>query len=206
MRKGLLFTVSGPSGVGKGSICGAVLKAMPEVRISISCTTRPPRPGEEHGREYFFISDDEYDRMVREDKFLEHAGIYGKRYGTPRRYVEDMLEAGQDVLLEIEMQGSMQVMRSRPETVGVFVVPPSFAALRERLTKRSTESEEQLAIRLSNAYNEMRYAENYDYILLNDHLDEAVDNLRAIITAERLRYRSSLETIENIKNSFEEAK
>ncbi|NLG25890.1 MAG: guanylate kinase [Clostridiales bacterium] len=203
MRKGLLFTVSGPSGVGKGTICKALLARMPELKLSVSCTTRPPRSIEREGLDYFFIGEAQFDEMVASGGFLEHAGVYGKRYGTPRGYVESMLSAGHDVLLEIEMQGSMQVMRMMPETISVFVLPPSFSELKRRLLARSTEGEEQVRLRLSNGAKEMQLAEQYRYVLMNDNLEHAVDQLQSIICAERLRVPRNRRLIEDIAKTFE---
>ena len=203
MRRGLLFTVSGPSGVGKGTICKALMDRMPDLKLSISCTTRAPRTIESQGREYFFISEQEFDQMVENGGFLEHAGVYGKRYGTPRAYVESMLKEGHDVLLEIEMQGSMQVIAKMPETVGVFVLPPSFEELKRRLIARSTEKEEQIALRLKNGTQEMQMAYKYRYVLLNDNLEHAVDQLAAIICAERLRVPNNTQLIDEISKTFE---
>lgn len=186
-RKGLLITVSGPSGVGKGTICGELRRRQPDLRVSVSCTTRAPRTGEEEGVHYFFKSEQEFDEMVAKGEMLEYAYVHGHRYGTPKRYVMNMLEQGNDVLLEIDVQGSMQAMRSYPDAVTIFVLPPDREELRQRLMGRNTETEEQIALRLRNAELELFMVKEYQYCVINDLIGEAVDDVEAILRAERCK-------------------
>lgn len=181
--RGLLVVFSGPSGVGKGTIMRPFLEENPRVRYSISATTRPPRPGEENGVNYFFMSKEEFEGLVEEGKMLEHACYSGNYYGTPRDAVEQELAAGNDVVLEIEVQGAQQVRRRCPDCVSVFVMPPSFQELANRLVGRKTESAEVIANRLAIAKREIDLAYEYDYILLNDQIDEAVHKLAVILEA-----------------------
>jgi len=197
-----LFTVSGPSGVGKGTICKALVARMPDVALSISCTTRPIRAGEAEGVSYFFIEEIAFDGMIEREEFLEFAGIYGKRYGTPASYVDSMLDSGRDVILEIDMQGSRQVMDKRPDAIGVFVLPPDFPSLKARLLGRATEKPEQVALRMANFPVEMEYVWSYDYVCVNEKLDEAVDRLEAIIRAERMKTGRNEARINQIIESY----
>ena len=169
--RGTLLVISGPSGAGKGTLCNAL--CCQSVRFSVSATTRKPRKGEEHGVHYDFVSDARFDQMVENGEFLEHACIFGKtRYGTPRRRVEQMLGEGIDVLLDIDVQGAMNVKKSVPEAVLVFVLPPSFGVLEQRLRKRGTEDEETVLLRLKTAREEVRYIKHYDYLVINDEVEK----------------------------------
>lgn len=200
----MLITVSGPSGVGKGSVCRELASRDANIRLSVSCTTRAMREGEREGESYFFVSEAEFDDIIARGGFLEYAGIYGKRYGTPAAYVDSMLDEGFDVILEIEMEGSAKVLGERPDTASVFVLPPDVAALRRRLEGRGTESAEQVEARVKNFPNEMAYARDYGYVLVNDSLDAAVEGLRSIIYAERMRTGRNGEMISSLARSFGE--
>jgi len=204
VRKGLLFTVSGPSGVGKGTVCRALVARMSDVALSVSCTTRAPREGEEEGVSYFFVCEAAFDGMIAQDEFLEHAGVYGKRYGTPARYVDSMLEDGRDVILEIEMNGCRQVMKKRPDTIGVFILPPDFQTQKSRLLRRATETPEQVDTRMRSFPNEVAHVGTYDYVLVNDQLELAVDRLEAIIHAERMKTKRNTVLINRIIQSYQE--
>lgn len=192
MGGGILFVVSAPSGAGKTTVLKKVMKDLPGLVFSVSCTTRAPRPGEEDGRDYHFIGDEEFRRIRsrRPSGFLEWAEVHGNLYGTGRDDVERLLRGGRDVILDIDVQGAMQV-RDSSAPVLIFIAPPSQAELESRLRKRGTETEAALALRLENARREMQYADEYDYLIVNDRLAEAVDCLRSIVVAERCRRRRS---------------
>lgn len=186
-RKGSLFIITGPSGAGKGSVLSRVLPSLENVFLSVSATTREPRPGEEDGVNYYFISRERFDEMVERGELLEHAEYVGNCYGTPEGPVNRRLEDGQDVILEIEVQGALIVKEKRPDAVLVFIVPPSFDILERRLRNRGTEAEEVVEKRLQKARAECAHMGDYDFIVVNDLLDDAVRDLSAIITAERCR-------------------
>lgn len=184
-RKGRLFVVSGPSGVGKGTLVRELLSRYPRLELSISATTRPPRVGEVDGRDYHFLREDDFEQKVRNGDLLEWAEVFGHRYGTLAAPVRQALEEGQDVVLEIDVQGARQVMRSMPEAVSIFVRPASLGQLEERLRKRGTESEEQLRSRLEKAAWEMEEgAKLFRHQVLNDRLEEAVRDICSIYESE----------------------
>ena len=180
-EKGKLIVISGPSGAGKSTVVFKTMETRSDLCFSTSVTTRAPRPGEIDGREYFFIDQARFDEMVRKDELLEHAEYVKNRYGTPRAYVQQQLEDGKNVVLDIEIQGARQVRRSFPDAVSIFVQPPSFEVLEERLRGRGTESEESLAKRLAQAKSELASADEYKYRVVNDRLDDAVADLTAIL-------------------------
>lgn len=187
MNRGVLMVVSGPAGVGKGTVCKQFLKDNPNVKLSVSATTRSPRPGEEHGREYYFLSKEEFEEKIRTDNLLEYVCFVGNYYGTLKNAVEEKLAAGVDVLLEIEVEGAMNVKRKFPDSVLVFVLPPSFAELAERLKGRGTETAEVIEKRLLRAREEFMCAEQYDYVILNDEVELAAGRLENILTAEKMK-------------------
>ena len=186
-RRGLLVVVSGPSGVGKGTIVKQLLKITPELKLSVSVTTRAPRPGEEEGVSYYFRSSEEFQRMVEAGELLEYAQFVNGYYGTPRRFVEEMLDAGHDVVLEIDIKGAIQVKERLPNGTYIFVLPPTMEELENRLTRRQTEAAEAMRQRLQVALDELNYLPLYDYQLVNDDLDLAVRKVQAIIMAEHCR-------------------
>ncbi len=194
MRHGKLFDFSGPSASGKGTICRQLLKD-PNTWLSVSITTRQPREGEVHGVHYYFVTREEYDRTVEEDGFLEHAEIYENCYGTPKKYALEHMAAGDDVILEIEMQGALQVKAAYPEAVLVFVLPPSLKELENRIRKRGTESEEQIALRMKTTLDEIGLMEKYDYFVINDDLDQAIADARAIMKAEHCKTAGTAKTL-----------
>ena len=181
--RGILIVLSGPSGAGKSTVIAALMKRRDDIRFSVSATTRPPRPGETNGKDYFFISREEFDRMIGADAFLEHAEYVGNCYGTPAAPVEENLAAGYNVLLDIEVQGAEQVLKKRPDAVSVFLCPPSLAELERRLRGRGTDTEEKIKGRLETARREYDKAKNYAYIVVNDDADAAAAELDGIITA-----------------------
>lgn len=181
--RGILIVLSGPSGAGKSTVIASLMKRRDDIRFSVSATTRPPRPGETDGKDYFFISREEFERMIGADAFLEHAEYVGNRYGTPAAPVEENLAAGYNVLLDIEVQGAEQVLKRRPDAVSVFLCPPSLAELERRLRGRGTDPEEKIKGRLETARREYDKAKNYTYIVVNDDAERAAAELDAIITA-----------------------
>lgn len=187
LTKGNLIILSGPSGVGKSTVCRALLAESNNLVLSISATTRQPRPGELDGREYFFYSPEKFAEALKQNAFLEWAEVFGNYYGTPRAYVEKVLAQGQDCLLEIDVQGALQVKAQWPEGIFVFLVPPSQEELKKRITLRATENEVERQKRLNQAQIELSYLSEYDYLVVNDDLAAAVKKLQAIIIAERCR-------------------
>jgi len=189
-RKGILFVVSGPSAVGKGTIKDLVLKRLEDIKLSISATTRPKREGEVDGRDYFYLEPDDFASRLERNDFLEYAQVYCNMYGTPRQYVVENLQSGSDVLLEIDIQGAMQVKNKMPEGVFIFIQPPSVEALAQRIRKRAKDSLESTQIRLAACQDEMAMFTHYDYLVVNDDIDEAVNKVQSIIIAERCRVKN----------------
>ena len=187
-HRGKLIVVSGPSGAGKSTVIGKVMERRSDLCFSVSATTRKPRDGEVDGVNYFFVTGTEFDRMIGDDELLEHAEYNRDNYGTPRAYVEEKRRAGMHVLLDIEVQGARQVRERVPEAIKIFIIPPSLQALEQRLRGRGTETEEQIQRRLARARGEYREADFYDYVVINDNLETAANELNAIITAELCRY------------------
>jgi len=182
-RKGIIIVVSGFSGAGKGTIMKELTKRYDQYALSISATTRNPREGEENGREYFFITTEEFEKLIEEDGLIEHAKYVNNYYGTPRKYVEDKLSQGIDVILEIEIQGALQIKEQYKDAVLLFVMPPSAQILEKRLRGRGTETDDVIAKRLSRAKEEAVGIEKYDYIVVNDDLDECVEKVHEIISS-----------------------
>jgi len=187
MTRGLLIVISGASGTGKGTVCKKILSDLPEVAYSISATTRAPRPGEVDGKEYYFLSVAEFKNWIADGKFLEHAEVYGNFYGTPLNKIEERLNRGEDILLEIDVQGALNVKRKCPEGVYIFLLPPSLEELRRRIEGRGTETPESLSRRMKNALAEINVGLEYDYVVVNDSIENAVEKIKAILTAERLK-------------------
>ena len=203
-RKGIIIVVSGFSGVGKGTIMKELIKRYDNYALSISATTRDPRPGEENGREYFFVSNKEFEKLINENGLIEHAGYVNHYYGTPRKYVEDKLAEGIDVILEIEIQGALQIKKQYNDAVLLFVMPPSAETLKTRLCGRGTETEEVIKGRLERAKEESLGIENYDYIVINDDLDKCVEQVNDIITAAHFDTSRNQEFIDTIRKELNE--
>lgn len=202
--KGILIVVSGFSGAGKGTLMKELLKNYPgQYMLSVSATTRRPRDGEVHGRDYFFISKEEFEKMIAEDQLIEYARYVDNYYGTPRAYVEQKLEEGKDVILEIEIQGAMKVKETFPETVLLFVTPPTAGELKNRLTGRGTESEDVINSRLRRAVEEAGGMDRYDYLVVNDDLAVCTKELHDIIQSEHRRSFRNTEFMEKIKQDLQ---
>ena len=204
MNKGVLTVVSGFSGSGKGTIMKALLKKYDNYALSISATTRSPREGERNGREYFFKTKEEFQRLIEEDQLIEYAQYVENYYGTPRKYVEEQLSAGKAVILEIEIQGALNVKRQYPDAILIFVVPPTAAELKRRLVSRGTETEEVIASRLKRALEESEEMESYDYILVNDTVDQCVEELHHLIQSQHLKAGNSRTLMDRIKTELHE--
>ena len=185
MNKGVLVVVSGLSGAGKGTICKRLLEKYPDYVLSVSVTSRKPREGEEHGREYFFITKEEFEDRINQGKLLEFALYVGNYYGTPKDWVEEQLNAGKDIVLEIELQGAFQVRKKIPEAVLIFVLPPDMEELKRRLVNRGTETMEEIDRRIQRALEEMEFVPEYDYVIINEDVEKSVDMLHNIVRSEK---------------------
>jgi len=185
---GNLFVVAAPSGAGKSSLVKALLEIDAGVAPSVSHTTRPPRGQEKHGREYFFLSSEEFDRMVLRDAFLEWANVHGHRYGTSRQAIEDRIKTGADVMLEIDFQGAINIKRIFANAVLIFILPPSWEELRARLQRRGEDSPEVIELRLKNAAEEMAQAKEFDFVIINEVFERALFDLKSIVHSQRLKY------------------
>lgn len=203
MNKGLVVVISAPSGGGKGTILKELFQRNNNLTMSVSATTRSPRPGEEHGKHYYFIDKAEFESLINEGKMLEHAQYVGNYYGTPREPVEQWTEQGRDVVLEIEVQGGAQVKKLMPQCVSIFIMPPSMKVLGERLRGRGTEEEATVLKRLKTAEEEIPQAKDYDYIVYNNRVEDAVKDILAILKAEKLKYTRNTDCIERVLNNAE---
>lgn len=202
-EKGILVVVSGFSGAGKGTLMRELLGRYPDqYALSISATTRKPRTGEEHGREYFFVSAGEFEAMIREEALIEYACYVGNYYGTPRSYVEEQMEAGRDVILEIEIQGALKVKERFPDTLLLFVTPPDAGELERRLRGRGTETEEVIRERLKRAVEEAESMESYDYILVNDELNVCTEQMHGLIRTQHYKTANNLNFIQKMKQEL----
>lgn len=198
MQKGLLVVISGASGTGKGTVCKKLLAENPKMFYSISATTRAPRQGETDGVEYFFVTVDEFKSWISEEKFLEYAEVFGNFYGTPIHKIEERLNCGEDVLLEIDIQGALNVMKRRPDGVYIFLLPPSLEELKKRIKKRGTESPETLERRFNTAKIEIETGTKYQYAVVNDEVDAAVEKIQAILAAERCKVNRNENLFKNL--------
>ncbi len=197
--KGVLYVISGPSGVGKTSIIEGTLKRVRNLVFSVSFTTRQKRAGEIEGKDYYFVDKETFQEMVRRGEFLEWAVVHGNYYGTPKKFVDENLQKGLNVLLDIDVQGAMSVMEKTNDAVYVFIAPPSFETLKQRLSKRGTENPEDLQKRLEDAKKELSYITKFEYIIVNVDLNESIDQLCSIIVAEQLRVKRFVERLGEYK-------
>lgn len=197
-QQGILIVLSGPSGAGKGTICKELLRSYPNLHYSVSATTRAARAGEVHGTNYLFVSQEEFQEMIAKDDLLEWANVYGNCYGTPRQYVMELLNDGKDVILEIDTQGAMQIKDKFPEGVFIYIIPPSLNELANRIYKRGTDSLESIKTRLSCATFEIDCAQHYNYVVVNDLVEEAVRKISAIITAEKCNAKRNTLLVNNV--------
>ncbi|MDR0842452.1 MAG: guanylate kinase [Acidobacteriota bacterium] len=200
--RGVLIIVSGPSGAGKSALTTHALKALPNIKFSVSYTTRPPRGAERSGVEYFFVSRGEFESLIAEGEFLEWAEVHGNYYGTSGKFIDALLRQGSDVILDIDVQGASIVKRKRPETVAVFVLPPSFDTLRERLLRRGLDDASVIEKRLRMARDEISHYPDYDYLIVNDDLENAKRELEAIIVGARCRMTVRKDTVAAILEHF----
>lgn len=203
MEKGIITILSGFSGAGKGTVVKSLLSRHNNYALSISATTRKPRIGEEDGREYFFKTTEEFEKMISNNQLIEYASYVGNYYGTPKEYVESQLSQGKDIILEIELQGAMKVKEQNPDVVLVFVTPPSAKELKNRLVGRETEDMDTINARLRRAVDESEFMDKYDYLLINDDLDECVEKLHQIIQSEHNSTKRNIERIKNIRKDIE---
>ena len=201
--KGLLIVVSGPSGAGKGTICSRLIEDMKDTKISISMTSRAPRGKEVNGVEYYFVTKEEFEERIKKDEFLEYAVVHNNQYyGTPKAKIEEDLSKGKNVILEIDIQGALKVQEKVPEALFIFIMPPSMEELKDRLIKRNTETKDKILERFKTAYNEINEFKKYNYVVVNDKVDKAVNKVKSIITAEKCRVDRIEEIYLNTKEEF----
>ena len=202
---GMLFVVSSPSGGGKGTLIQRMLSLVPNLGYSVSYTTRAPRDGEVHGREYFFVTRKEFEEMIAAEEFLEFACVHGNLYGTTLKQVLQETCAGRDIVLEVDVQGAASIRRLRLDSVSVFILPPSYEILRQRLIARGTDSPEELRLRLRNAPEELKEYSKFDYVIINDDAERAGAQLAAIILAEQARCKRQESVVDDVLNEFRAA-
>ena len=203
MNEGLLVVISAPSGGGKGTILKELFAKDDNLVLSVSATTRRPRPGEEHGKQYYFLQKEEFEELISQGKMLESAQYVGNYYGTPREPVEQWMAQGKDVVLEIEVQGGAQIKKLMPGCVSIFILPPSMEVLEKRLRDRGTEEDATVRKRLEKAREEIPHAKDYDYVVFNDRLEDAVEDLRAILRAEKRKYHRNETAVERVLDHAE---
>lgn len=201
-RKGILCVVSGFSGAGKGTVMKALLEKYDNYALSISATTRDPRPGEENGREYFFMTEAEFEELIEKDALMEYARYVNHSYGTPKAYVESKLSEGKDVILEIEIQGALNIKKKYPEALLIFILPPTAEELKRRLTGRGTESADVIEKRMRRAFEESDGMESYDYVLVNDELSVCVEQLHGLIQSQHLKTSRNLRLLGQMREEL----
>ncbi|MCK4261621.1 guanylate kinase [bacterium] len=184
-RRGILFVISSPSGGGKTTICQEILEELSELAYSISVTSRRPRPGERDGRDYFFVSEEEFDKKIERDEFAEWAQVHGHRYGTPRQFLEETLNYGRDIILDIDVQGALKIKERYKEACLIFLLPPSFKVLASRLKRRRTDDKTEVELRLRRAREELAFLKHYHHTVFNRELSQAIEEIKSIITAEK---------------------
>lgn len=199
MNRGLLLVISGPSGAGKGTICNEYLQSAKNTFLSISCTTRQPREGEVDGKSYFFLTKEDFLKKLDDNEFLEHAEVYGNYYGTPKSNVDKLLSEGKDVILEIDIQGALKVQENSSEGIFIFILPPSMEELKNRITKRGSETPESLIRRFKSAFDEINYVSRYNYAVVNTTVEEAVEKVKSIVKAEKCRVSRVTSSINSLK-------
>ncbi|MBN2396238.1 MAG: guanylate kinase [Candidatus Atribacteria bacterium] len=186
-RKGCLFVISGPSGVGKGTLRERLFQCIPDLKYSVSVTSRKPRESEVEGKDYYFVDEEKFKKYIKENKFAEWALVYGEYKGTLLKTIQESTDRGKDLVLEIDVQGAMQIKKKFPDGVFIFIAPPSWEKLEYRLRNRKTEGEKELQKRLNEAHDEMKYVQHYNYLIINHHLEKALKELAAIIISERCK-------------------
>ncbi|MDD2493898.1 MAG: guanylate kinase [Tissierellia bacterium] len=199
MESGLLIVISGPSGSGKGTICKKLIEEMDNIKVSISATTRKPRTGELEGRNYFFLDEESFLKKIKNNEFIEYACVYGNYYGTLKNEVLKELENGKDIILEIDIQGALNVKNNYPNGVFIFILPPSIEELKNRIVGRGTDSKEVILKRMQCVYDELNYAFQYDYVVLNDEIEIAVNKIKNIISAEKNKAMRNQKLIQKIQ-------
>ncbi len=202
MSNGFLLVLSGPSGAGKGTVSNALMEEMDDIVLSISLTTRKPRPTEIDGENYFFVDEEEFKRMIEDDELMEYAYVHTNYYATPKKFVFDQIEKGEIVLLEIDVQGALQIKKKYKEAIFIFLIPPTMDELRSRLEIRGTESKEDIDRRFNNAFKELDFVGEYDYFVVNNTVEQAVTDIKNIIAAERLRVKRHKRIKENVTEGW----
>ncbi|WP_010247832.1 guanylate kinase [Acetivibrio cellulolyticus] len=197
-REGLLVVVSGPSGTGKGTLLSNIKEREKNIRFSVSATTRSPRSGEIDGVNYFFKTHEEFDSMIKNNELVEWVKYCDNFYGTPKKCIEDTIKSGFDCLLEIEVEGALNIKKIYPDCVSIFILPPSFEELRRRIEARGTEKAEVIDKRMDKAIKEMNYVDRYDYVVVNDRIEEAVSSISSILTSEKLKFERNINILESI--------
>ena len=197
-REGLLVVVSGPSGTGKGTVLNSIRQQEKNIKFSVSATTREPRSGEVDGVNYFFKTNEEFEAMIKNGELIEWVKYCDNYYGTPKKYIEDTIKSGYDCLLEIEVEGALNIKKIYPDCVSIFILPPSFDELRRRIESRGTEKPEVIGKRMEKALKEINYVDKYDYVVVNDDIEEAVNSIRYILASEKLKFSRNKDILKAI--------